>query len=163
MAGNKNQVQAYTDIYVKLSRLYRPEANLKVRASLVSPVERGKQYHLDIKDGKPSCMFQVDGYIIKTGQKCDHLALVQDKSEDWTEIFIELKGTDTRHAIVQLRESLKQPIFRHGSVKTKLARIVATSFPSNRSDVEMEKAKIEFLKSFHCELRGMKNGQKDKI
>lgn len=152
-----------SSIYDKLSKKYSPELVLSSRTNLVTPLEMGKKYHLVISGSKSSCMFQVDGYIIKTGLKCDHLALVSFSEDNWAEIFIELKGTDTNHAIEQLRETIKKDIFAHSSVKQKRARIVASSFPSNKSNSMMEKAKIEFLKKYRCELRGMKNGQKDRI
>lgn len=44
------------------------------------------------------------------------------------------------------------------------ARIVAASFPANKSNPVMEKAKKEFASlPYRCELRGLKNGQRDKV
>jgi hypothetical protein len=37
------------------------------------------------------------------------------------------------------------------------------SFPSNKSNPTMEKAKSEFRKNYNCDLRGMKSGQEDKL
>ena len=49
-------------------------------------------------------MFGVDGYIVKEGAKCDKLVLVKQPngnapSEQWTEIFVELKGVDTSYRV----------------------------------------------------------------
>ena len=59
--------------------------------------------------------------------------------------------------------NLENPIFKHVTNKELRARIVAQSFPSNKSNPIMEKAKIEFRQKYHCDLRGMKNGQEDSI
>ena len=58
---------------------------------------------------------------------------------------------------------LKKAIFKHPTNDDIRARIVAQSFPSNKSNPAMEKAKQEFRKDFNCDLRGMKNGQEDKL
>ena len=106
--------------------------------------------------------------IIKEGRRCDKLVLVKRSArgefpEQWTEIFIELKGVDTKHAIAQLHETLKKSVFMHPSNDVIRARIVAQSFPSNKSDPTMEKAKQEFRKVYNCDLRGMKSGQVDRL
>lgn len=143
-----------------------PEQPLKVR-SKISTNEKGKRYVL-VADGLESVVYAVDGYIIKDGLRCDKLVLVkcptdEKESEDWAEIFVELKGVDTNHAIDQLRETLKKGIFKHSSNIIIRARIVAQSFPSNKSNPAMERAKQEFRKNYNCELRGMKSGQEDTI
>ena len=105
---------------------------------------------------------------MKEGQRCDKLVLVKRTTnrinpEQWTEIFIELKGRDTNHAINQIRETLKNPIFKHPSNDIIRARIIAQSFPANKSNPTMEKAKQEFRKNYKCDLRGLKSGQEDKL
>ena len=106
----------------------------------------------------------MESVIISTSlKKCDKLVLVEKEAEDWAEIFVELKGVDVAGAIDQLRASLENPIFKHVTNKELRARIVAQSFPSNKSNPIMEKAKIEFRQKYHCDLRGMKNGQEDSI
>lgn len=145
---------------------FLPEQPLKVR-SKISTNEKGKRYVL-VADGLESVVYAVDGYIIKDGLRCDKLVLVkyptdEKVSEDWVEVFVELKGVDTNHAIDQLRETLKKCIFKHSSNIIIRARIVAQSFPSNKSNPAMEKAKQEFRKNYNCELRGMKSGQEDTI
>ena len=85
------------------------------------------------------------------------------KPEQWTEIFVELKGVDVYHAIGQLRQTLKEEKFKHPSNDDIRARIVAQSYPSNKSNPAMEKAKKEFRKNYNCDLRGMKSGQEEKL
>ena len=97
------------------------------------------------------------------GKRCDKLVLVEKAKDDWAEIFVELKGVDVASGIEQLKACLDNPLFKHHTNKELRARIVAQSFPSNRSNPMMEKAKIEFRQKYHCDLRGMKNGQEDSI
>lgn len=141
---------------------FEPSLELLVRKILTTN-EHGKRYHLNIFSNKKSSLFQVDGYVVTTGKKCDKLVLVEKETDDWAEIFVELKGVDVASAIDQLKASLENPIFKHVTNKELRARIVAQSFPSNKSNPIMEKAKIEFRKKYQCDLRGMKNGQKDSI
>jgi len=141
---------------------YKPEKELYAYKILATS-ELGKRYHLNILDNKRSSLFQVDGHIVITGKKCDKLVLVEKERNEWAEIFIELKGVDVVSAINQLKASLENPIFKHVTNKELRARIVAQSFPSNKSNPSMEKAKIEFRQKYHCDLRGMKNGQEDSI
>ena len=146
---------------------YAPEQNLQIR-SKISVSEKGKRYMLATGGKEESVVYAVDGTIVTEGQRCDKLVLVRrtakdDTPERWTESFVELKGVDMTHAINQLRETLKKSIFKHPSNDDVRARIVAQSFPSNKSNPTMDKAKQEFRKDFNCDLRGMKSGQVDKL
>ena len=67
--------------------------------------------------GEASVVYSVDGNIIKEGKKCDKLILVRHTNapEEWTEIFVELKGKDTNTAIDQLKNTISNKLFRHPS------------------------------------------------
>lgn len=150
-----------------LAEGYAPEQVLQIR-SKVSVSEKGKRYLLATNGKEETVVHAVDGNIVKEGLKCDKLVLVKRTAKDvkpelWTEAFVELKGVDTNHAIDQLRQTLKKAIFKHPSNDDIRARIVAQSFPSNKSNPTMEKAKQEFRKDYNCDLRGMKSGQEDKL
>lgn len=166
MEMNSN-LEQYPSTYSRLTgEGYSPQQDLKVR-KIVSVSEKRTKYKL-ATDDKYSAVFQIDGYIIKKeeGRKCDKLILVRKDNtakEDWTELFVELKGKDILRAIDQLRATLKNPIFRHQSNKDIRARIVANSYPSNKANSDMEKAKRDFRKDFNCDLRSVKNGQEDKL
>ena len=166
MEMNSN-LEQYPSTYSRLiGEGYSPQQDLKAR-KIVSVSEKGTKYKL-ATDDKYSAVFQIDGYIIKKeeGRKCDKLILVRKDNtakEDWTELFVELKGKDILRAIDQLRATLKNPIFRHQSNKDIRARIVANSYPSNKANSDMEKAKRDFRKDFNCDLRSVKNGQEDKL
>lgn len=146
---------------------YAPEQSLQVRAK-ISVSENGKRYMLTTNGQEESVVYAVDGNIVEEGQRCDKLVLVKRSAkniapEQWTEVFVELKGVDTKHAIDQLRQTLEKAIFKHSTNDDIRARIVAQSFPSNKSNPTMEKAKQEFRKNYCCDLRGMKTGQEDKL
>lgn len=146
---------------------FAPEQALQVRAK-ISVGEKGKRYLLATGGKEESVVYAVDGKIVKEGQRCDKLVLVRRSAKDvtpeqWTECFVELKGVDTNHAINQLRQTLKMAIFKHPSNDDVRARIVAQSFPSNKSNPAMERAKQEFRRDYNCDLRGMKTGQEDKL
>ncbi len=164
----KQKTVTYKSTYEQLAAEgFSPEQDLMARAK-ISTVEKGKRYTLVTTGKEESVVYAIDGNIVKEGQRCDKLILVRRsisgvKPEQWTESFIELKGVDTNHAIEQLRETLKKSIFNHPSNDEVRARIVAQSFPSNKSNPIMEKAKQEFRKVYNCDLRGMKSGQEDKI
>lgn len=164
----KIKMKQHANTYEVLTNAgFTPSQPLQYRKVLATS-EQGRKYTLEVSNNQKTTLFNVDGYIITKGQKCDKLILV-DKNEEgddetWNELFVELKGKDVSHAIDQIRETLKNPLFAHPSNKIIKARIVAASFPANKSNPIMEKAKKEFAASpYFCELRGMKNGQKDKI
>ena len=141
---------------------YAPEQELSIR-KIVATSELGKRYHLNVSQSKRSSLFQVDGYIVSEGKRCDKLVLVEKAKDNWAEIFVELKGVDIASGVEQMRACLDNSLFKHLTNKELRARIIAQSFPSNKSNPVMEKAKIEFRQKYHCDLRGMKNGQQDSI
>lgn len=142
---------------------FEPEQGLSAR-KILTTIEKGKRYALQIANGKESVLYQVDGNIVTTGDKCDKLVLVKLSSqpEQWAEIFVELKGSDVGHALTQLIETIKRPIFKHQSNVIKRARIVATSFPANKSNPDIERKKITLLQ-FGFDYKGLKTGQADCI
>lgn len=164
----KDEKKTYDSTHERLmTEGYTPEQILQIRAK-VSVSENGKRYLLATNGKEETVVYAVDGNIVKEGLKCDKLVLVKRsakdaKSEQWTEAFVELKGVDTKKAIDQLRQTLKKAIFKHPSNDDIRARIVAQSFPSNKSNPMMEKAKQEFRRDYNCDLRGMKSGQGDKL
>ena len=87
---------------------FEPASELLVR-KIIATTEHGRRYHLNIFENKKSSLFQVDGYIVTVGKKCDKLVLVEKEVEDWAEIFVELKGVDVAGAIKQLKASLENP------------------------------------------------------
>ncbi|WP_081960067.1 hypothetical protein [Porphyromonas sp. COT-052 OH4946] len=162
---------------------YTPEQDLvsrKMRKKLVV-TEKNQRYELDCSASTSivlgSCVFAIDGGVIPketSTPKCDKLILCAlkidgqqakgklEEEESWLEIFVELKGHDVEHAIDQLEATLKNNLFVHDSNKLVLARIVATSIPSNRSNPKLEKAKIRFRKNYRCELKTIKSNNPER-
>ena len=133
-----------------------------VDRKILTTSERGMRYVLNIgKDALPTVVYQVDGVIITVGNKCDKLVLVNRSENNWCEVLVELKGKNVSHAVEQLRSSLNADVLKHPTNKEIRARIVAVSFPSNKSDMTLERAKRDFIKQFRCELRGIKSNQPD--
>lgn len=101
------------------------EQSLKERSN-ISVSEKGKTYILHLERQLSSAVFSVDGYIIKEGNKCDKLVLLNVKKDKenghWLEVFVELKGTDVSHAILQLETTIKNSIFRCNSVKKNICK-----------------------------------------
>lgn len=142
---------------------YTPQKKLFARES-ISAQEEGKKYTLNISGNKESVLYQVDGCVITTGDRCDKLVLVKESNnpERWAEIFVELKGNASSHALTQLIATIKNPIFRHSTNIIKRACVVATSYPANKSNPVFEKKVLEITK-LHFELKKLKPGQKDSI
>lgn len=88
---------------------------------------------------------QVDGCAIKNGVRCDNM-LTDDNG---MEFYIELKGCDVNHAILQLEETIKQLSEDYANLPKK-AFIVSTRQPS--VDVKIQNAKKKFYKYYNAEL-----------
>ncbi len=146
-----------------LSTGFEPQQKLEYRKMVVTQ-EQGKKYTLAIKNQCPSAVFQVDGYIVKGGRKCDKLVLVKDSpsQNEWTEIFVELKGKDAVHGMEQLLSSAKEQIFADPTNKSRRARLVATSIPANTANPMVERIRREFAK-MKIDYKNLKPGQIDNL
>lgn len=114
--------------------------------------EKRSRYALSLDPKMEGWRYQVDGYIIKEGDKCDALILVKDR-DDFAEVFVELKGSDVSHAITQLDETLKNGFFRDSDSLIRWARIAIYSYPKSQLlDREVDKKTRDFLKKYRCEL-----------
>ena len=115
--------------------------------------EKRSRYALSLDPKMEGWRYQVDGYIIKEGDKCDALILVKD-GDDFAEVFVELKGSDVSHAITQLEETLKNDLFKGSDSLVRWARIAIYSYPKSlRLDQEVDKKTGAFLKKYRCELQ----------
>lgn len=154
-----------SNLHQRLLKLgYNPECAL-LRRKILSTSEKGSKYILNMGNLEKNCVvFKVDGEIIKIGNKCDKLVLVELDENVWSETFVELKShNNINKAITQLECSLQNKLFIHSSIVNVRARIVAHSFPSNRSNPDLEKAKKRFKDCYKCELKQIKSHQPDKF
>ncbi len=155
-------------LHTVLSRTYSPRLSLAERENL-SIRETNTTYKLSFGKRRQSVAYQVDGNIIKEGNKCDFLILArqditENDEEKWKSIFVELKGKDVLHALAQLDATLDNKIFKHSSVNEVHARIVAKSFPANNANTEFEKAKRRFkTKHKSCTFKQVSSNQPDVI
>lgn len=140
------------DTYNKLSGSDFEPADHGVRDTFVCREKRSR-YSLSLEPKMEGWRYQVDGYIITEGDKCDALILVKD-GDDFAEIFVELKGSDVRHAITQLEETLKHNLFKDNDCLLRWGRIAIYSYPKSfLLDQEVDKKTGEFLNQYHCELQ----------
>ena len=148
---------------VLCSKSFHPEKERDMRSEL-SVKEKGVSYVLRLKSKLYTSVFQIDGKIICDGNKCDKLVVVEfPDNEGWANVFVELKGSNVSHAIVQLESTLRHPLFHDEHPQKSYARIVSTSMPMRRNDPEWEKAQIRFLKNYKCELKRVKSQQPDSL
>ena len=148
---------------VLLEHGFIPSHPLKARKAL-SLSEQGKRYRLDISGTKQTVAYQVDGNIIVSGRKCDKLVLVRldSASEEWAQILVELKGGGVEHALEQLIATAKNPMLKHPTNVVRRARVVATSFPANKANPNVEKLKLQLLQ-MGIDYKGLKSDQPDGI
>lgn len=140
--------------YDKLLGLgFLPEQDLMVRSELVVKEHRAI-YRLKGLGQASSSVFGVDNYIVTQGCRCDKLLLVSRTANEWVQYFVELKGGDIEHAVKQIYESVKNPIFQDSSNIKRLARIVSSGrIPSNNSNPTVERYRDKLRKEFNCELK----------
>lgn len=141
---------------------FNPEQEWRLRKK-VSAAENGKTYNCTLAPEKNCAVYKIDGNLIKAGNKCDKLCLVIDEKRNAT-VFIELKGKDIAHAIVQLESTLENNLFKPAPQKTDAvrARIVTNGCgPASASKIDLAKAKIRFFQKYNCDLRVLKSTQTD--
>jgi len=139
-------------IFDKLSENDFTASDHGVRNQFVCSEKRSR-YALSLDPKMEGWRYQVDGYIITYGDKCDALILVKE-GDDFAEVFVELKGCDVRHAITQLEETLKNELFKDSDSLVRWARIAIYSYPKSLMlDQEVDKKTGAFLKKYRCELQ----------
>jgi hypothetical protein len=140
------------ETYNKLSASGFETADHGIREEFVCSEKRSR-YSLSLNPRMEGWRYQVDGYIITEGDKCDALILVKD-GDDFAEVFVELKGSDVKHAITQLEETLKHNLFKDNDYLLRWGRIAVYSYPKSLLlDQLVDKKTGEFLNQYHCDLR----------
>lgn len=152
------------DIYQTLSNNYPPEKPLGIYREITAH-EKGVCYRAHINPEREAALFQIDGVIITAGAKCDKLLLSVNPTnpDTWYGHFIELKGSDIRHAIEQLEATVTNKLFNNNSLAKKHARIVAKSFPSSKGNTDIENARQRFRKLYRCELKCLKSNNPETV
>ncbi len=101
-------------------------------------------------------VIQVDGCAIKKGMRCDYLVIVphQYNSSNEQEIYIELKGSDIKHAAEQIFISIQK--LTNNISLSKLCFVASTRCPVTSTEVQNLKKK--FKKKYNATLT-IKNGE----
>ena len=94
-------------------------------------------------------VIQVDDCVIKQGMRCDYLVIApsKDKPSDVQEIYIELKGSDVRHAVEQIATTIQKLDL---SMSAAICFIASTRCPINSTQIQNLKKK--FRKKYNAKL-----------
>lgn len=114
-----------------------------VNDPLISLKEKKSNFVLANPDRKEITEVKVDGCAIKEGCKCDFLLL-----DGTFEYFIELKGSDVKHAVEQLKASIFK-LSKEPKLLRKYAFVVSTCCPLIGADIQLIQKK--FKKEFNAE------------
>lgn len=101
-------------------------------------------------------IIQVDDCVIKQGMRCDYfvIAPTNNKSLNEQEIYIELKGSDVKHAVEQIATTIHQ--LTDNMSASKLCFIASTRCPINSTEIQNIKKK--FKNKYQAKLT-IKNGE----
>ncbi|WP_434036042.1 hypothetical protein [Formosa sp. 4Alg 33] len=85
----------------------------------------------------------VDGCEITKGIRCDFMYIIKD-----TEIYIELKGQDIKHAIEQLEATIKK-LSSNPKTKKKKSFVICTRSPL--SSASIQNVRVKFRKNYNSD------------
>lgn len=94
---------------------------------------------------------QVDDCFIKEGIRCDYLLILSNNQE----IYVELKGSDVKHAVEQISRSIDL-LTCNNNLNVKLCFISSTRCPINSTEIQNLKKK--FRQKYNAQLI-IKNGE----
>lgn len=99
---------------------------------------------------------RVDGCVIQDNEslRCDYLLILSLDNQE-LEIYVELKGSDVRHAVEQLESTIKT-LSDDIQKKKKLCFVVSTRVPRQGTDIQGIQSR--FKKNFNASFR-VKSGQ----
>lgn len=106
--------------------------------------ERKSKVFFDNSLRKECLCITIDGCQITKRTRCDKLLICEN-----TEYFIELKGSDVKHAITQLESSIN--LLSDKDTYICKAYIISTSV-SPKISTNIQKSKLDFKKRLHTEL-----------
>lgn len=117
------------------------------------PGSKNKRSKFRLRNSKRNSIkvIQVDSCAIKNGIRCDYLLILPNKKE----LYVELKGSDVKHAVKQIARSIDLLSCNCQSV-VKLCFIASTRCPINSTDIQILKKK--FRKEYNAKLI-IKNGE----
>ena len=92
---------------------------------------------------------RVDDCVIRSGVRCDWLVIRTDGQHEY---FVELKGSDVKHAIEQLEASMKQ-LSTDPQKQAKTCAVVSSRCPLTGSDITLAQIKFKKLYGAHLIIR----------
>ena len=118
-----------------------------VKDKKISLVENKSKLILNNEKLREITKVQVDGCLPIDGVKCDWLIIVVEPP---VEIYVELKGSDVKHAFEQLENTIKH-ISKDKTKKIKFCYVITTRVPLSSPEIQ-QKAKY-FKKNYNATLR----------
>lgn len=117
------------------------------------PGSRNNRSRFRLHNPKRSCVkiVQVDDCVVKEGIRCDYLLILSNEQE----IYVELKGSDVKHAVEQLSRSIDL-LACNCNALIKLCFISSTRCPINSTEIQNLKRK--FRQKYKAKLT-IKNGE----
>ncbi|MDJ0647704.1 MAG: hypothetical protein QNJ60_03270 [Xenococcaceae cyanobacterium MO_188.B19] len=114
------------------------------------------KFRLDNQKKLQIRVIQVDDCVIKQGMRCDYLVITPSTNQfpDGQEIYIELKGSDVRHAVEQIAISMQK--LTDNMSLSKLCFIASTRCLINSTEIQNIKKK--FKQKYKAKLI-IKNGE----
>lgn len=97
----------------------------------------------------------VDGCVITRGDRCDNLLESCQFSDQY---FIELKGSDSSHAIKQLKATFEQLLSNKESIKKMAFIVFSNSTPNNNTG--RQKTEKQFKKQYGVNLKFCRTNSK---
>lgn len=123
--------------------------------SLITCEENGRKFVLENKNKDLVNKILIDNCVIKGTQiRCDYLLEItsdptlanRNSKSRKLAIYIELKGSDIKHAVEQLKNTIKLLTDNHKDYKKK-SYVVSSRVPS--SAVDIQKIKVAFMKDLN--------------
>ena len=99
-------------------------------------------------------VIEVDGCFIAEGLRCDWLFL---PTEDQLEIYVELKGSDIRHAIRQIEETIPQ-VSEDVRTRAKWCYVISGGGHHPSIKTYIQKAKARFRGAYKAQLKTTSQG-----
>lgn len=98
---------------------------------------------IENKDEVKATKVTVDGCEITTGIRCDYMYLIKD-----SEIYIELKGQDIKHAIEQIEATIKK-LSSNSKEQKKKSFVICTRSPLTSASIQ--NIRVKFRKHYNSE------------
>lgn len=134
---------------------FKTECTEKRKDLNITFKERRSKVLFDNSSRKECLCIMVDGCQITNGTRCDKLLICENN-----EYFIELKGSDVGHAIIQLESSIK--LLSDKNANSRQAYIISTNV-SPKISTNIQKSKLYFKRKLNSELHVKRTGYTIKI